>query len=76
MDIPIEKIRELRERTGSGVLDCKKALMTTDGDIDKAIEHLRKLGIAKAATTNNYSNLNITIVCIFDFVSQMMQCRF
>ena len=50
MDIPIEKIRELRERTGAGVLDCKKALVTTDGDIIKSIEHLRKLGIVKAAT--------------------------
>ncbi|TET16643.1 MAG: translation elongation factor Ts [Candidatus Cloacimonadota bacterium] len=48
MDIPIEKVKELRERTGAGVLDCKKALETTKGDIDKAIDHLRKTGIAKA----------------------------
>ncbi|OQX56389.1 MAG: elongation factor Ts [Candidatus Cloacimonas sp. 4484_209] len=48
MDIPIEKIKELRERTGAGVLDCKKALQETNGDIDKAIEYLRKSGIAKA----------------------------
>jgi elongation factor Ts len=48
MDIPIEKIRELRGRTGAGVLDCKKALETAQGDIEKAIEHLRKSGAAKA----------------------------
>ena len=48
MDIPIEKIRELRGRTGAGVLDCKKALEASNGDVDKAIEHLRKSGAAKA----------------------------
>jgi len=48
MTIPIEKIRDLRERTNAGVLDCKKALMATNGDIEKAIENLRKQGIAKA----------------------------
>ena len=50
MAIPIEKIRELRERTGAGVLNCKKALEATKGDIVKSIEYLRKLGIAKAET--------------------------
>lgn len=44
----IAKIRELRERTGAGVLDCKNALISTKGDIDKAIDYLRKKGIAKA----------------------------
>lgn len=44
----MEQIRELRERTGSGVLDCKKALEATGGDIGKAIEYLRKKGIAQA----------------------------
>lgn len=44
----IAKIRELRERTGVGVLDCKNALVSTKGDIDKAIDYLRKKGIAKA----------------------------
>ena len=50
MAAPIEKIRELRERTDAGVLDCKKALEATGGDIDNAIQHLRKQGIAKAET--------------------------
>jgi len=48
MEIPIEKIKELRERTGAGVLDCKKAMESSEGDIDKAIQQLRKQGIAKA----------------------------
>ncbi|MEO0096757.1 MAG: translation elongation factor Ts [candidate division WOR-3 bacterium] len=47
-DIPIEKIKELRQRTGSGILDCKQALIEANGDIEKAIEILRKKGIAKA----------------------------
>jgi elongation factor Ts len=42
-------IKELRERTGSGMADCKKALTETDGDLEKAIDYLRKKGLAKAA---------------------------
>ena len=43
------QIKELRERTGSGMSDCKKALVETECDIEKAIEFLRKKGLAKAA---------------------------
>jgi elongation factor Ts len=42
-------IKELRGRTGAGILDCKKALNETDGDLDKAADWLRKKGIANAA---------------------------
>lgn len=42
-------IKELRERTQAGMLDCKKALAEVDGDMDKAIEFLRAKGLAKAA---------------------------
>ena len=42
-------VRELRQRTGVGIMDCKKALEENEGDIEKAIEHLRKRGLAKAA---------------------------
>jgi elongation factor Ts len=42
-------IKDLRERTGSGMSDCKKALVECDADIDKAVEYLRKKGLAKAA---------------------------
>ena len=41
-------VKELRERTGAGMMDCKKALMENDGDMDKAIDYLREKGIAKA----------------------------
>ena len=43
------QIKELRERTGSGMADCKKALVECSGDVDNAIEFLRKKGLAKAA---------------------------
>ncbi len=42
-------IKDLRERTGSGMADCKKALVEVDGDVDKAIDYLRAKGLAKAA---------------------------
>lgn len=45
----MEKIKELREKTGAGMVDCKKALDEAGGDMDKAVELLRKKGIAKAA---------------------------
>ncbi len=44
-----QAIKDLRHRTGAGILDCKKALAESDGDIDKAIDWLRAKGIAKAA---------------------------
>lgn len=45
----IQKIKELRDRTGAGMMDCKKAINETNGDIDKAIKWLREKGISKAA---------------------------
>lgn len=49
MTISVEQVRELRERTGAGILDCKKALESTSGDMDKAIQQLRESGMAAAA---------------------------
>jgi elongation factor Ts len=49
MAISIEQIKQLREETGAGVLDCRKALETYEGDFDKAIEFLREKGLAKVA---------------------------
>lgn len=49
MVITAKMVAELRERTGSGMMDCKKALTQTDGDIEKAIEVLREKGLAAAA---------------------------
>ena len=44
-----EQIKDLRERTGAGMLDCKKALVDNGGDIEKAVNFLREKGLAKAA---------------------------
>ena len=49
MSISAKLIKELRERTGAGMLDCKTTLQEVDGDIEKAIDLLRKKGLAKAA---------------------------
>ena len=48
MAITAAQVKELRERTGAGMMDCKKALADTDGDVDAAIELMRKSGQAKA----------------------------
>lgn len=48
-EISAQMIKELRERTGAGMADCKKALQETDGDTEKAAEFLRKKGLASAA---------------------------
>ncbi len=47
--VTASQVKELREKTGAGMMDCKKVLTETDGDMDKAIELLRERGIAKAA---------------------------
>ena len=46
--ISAKEVSELRQRTGAGMMDCKKALEETKGDMDAAVEHLRKTGAAKA----------------------------
>lgn len=49
MAVTAQMVKELREKTGAGMMDCKKALTETNGDMDKAIDFLREKGIAKAA---------------------------
>jgi len=49
MAITAQLVKELRERTGAGMMDCKQALEQTNGDLEKAIDFLREKGIAKAA---------------------------
>lgn len=48
-EITAAMVKQLRDRTGSGMMDCKKALAENDGDMDKAIDFLRKKGLATAA---------------------------
>ena len=47
MAITAAMVKELREMTGAGMMDCKKALAATDGDMDKAVEFLREKGLAR-----------------------------
>ena len=49
MAVTASMVKELREMTGAGMMDCKKALAETNGDMDQAIEYLREKGLAKAA---------------------------
>ena len=48
MAVSASMVKELRERTGAGMMECKKALVAVDGDLDQAVEHLRTSGQAKA----------------------------
>jgi len=48
MAVTAAQVKELRERTGAGMMECKKALVETGGDLESAIEHLRKSGLAQA----------------------------
>lgn len=49
MAVTAQMVKELREMTGAGMMDCKKALVEVDGDMDKAVEFLREKGLSKAA---------------------------
>jgi len=83
MVITAAQVKELREITGIWMMECKKALMETDGDMDKAIDELRKKGLAKAAKkadretteggikiiTNNGKAAVLSIACETDFLA-------
>ena len=49
MAVTAQQVKELREMTGAGMMDCKNVLVETDGDMEKAVEHLREKGLVKAA---------------------------
>ena len=49
MAITASMVKDLRDRTGAGMMDCKKALTATNGDMDAAIDFLREKGLSKAA---------------------------
>ncbi|MCL1802324.1 MAG: translation elongation factor Ts [Eubacteriaceae bacterium] len=81
-----EQIRELREKTGAGMMDCKRALTESDGDMDKAIKWLREKGLASAGkkssritaegTVGSYIHMNgkigvlVEVNCETDFVAR------
>ena len=82
--IKASDVKELRERTGAGMLDCKKALEEVSGDMEKAVDWLREKGISKAAKkesrvaaeglTDGASEENVAVItevnCETDFVAQ------
>jgi elongation factor Ts len=86
MTISADRVKELREKTGSGMMECKKALVEAQGDIDLALENLRKKGLAQAdkkagniaaegviviqATPDNKKAVMVEINCQTDFVAR------
>ncbi len=91
MAITIEQIKALREATGAGIMDCRKALEQSDGDLDKALEFLREKGVATAANRSEreasegmlelYSHGNgrvgvmVEVNCESDFVARSKAFR-
>ena len=66
MSTLIEQVQELRERTGAGMMDCRKALLESDQDMEKAIDWLRQKGIAKAASKGNRIAAEGTSIVLVD----------
>ena len=89
MAITAKMVKELREQTGAGMMDCKKALTETDGDMEKAVDYLREKGIAKAAkkagriaaeglthiTEEGNTAVLIEVNCETDFVTKNEQFK-
>jgi len=89
MEISAKMVKDLREKTGLGMMDCKKALVETEGDSDKAVDYLRKKGALKAATREgratsegrigSYIHMNgkigvlVELNCESDFVAKTEQ---
>ena len=63
MAFTAQDVKALREKTGVGMMECKKALVEADGDMDKAVDFLRERGLAAAAKKATSVNVNST--CLF-----------
>ena len=90
-DISAEQVKQLREMTGAGMMDCKKALQETDGNLDEAVEFLRQKGLASAAKRagrtanqglvdsyihfNNTVGVLVEVNCETDFVANTDEFR-
>lgn len=70
MSITAEQVAKLRERTGAGMMDCKKALTENGGDFEKAIEYLRKKGIASASKKAGRTTKDGTVIALTDAESK------
>lgn len=91
MEITSEQVKKLREKTGAGMMDCKEALRTANGDFEKAIDHLRQKGMSAASkrsskttkegTVASYIHMGgkigvmVEINCETDFVAKTEQFR-
>lgn len=91
MEITASLVKELRDKTGAGMMDCKKALSETSGDFEKAVDYLRKKGIASAAkkagrttkegavtaftTPDGKTSVILELNCETDFVARTEQFR-
>jgi elongation factor Ts len=91
MAVSIEQIKELREATGAGIMECRKALEQSDGDFDKAVEYLHQKGMEKAAERANRETLEgmielyshgegrvgviVEVNCETDFVARSQEFR-
>ena len=64
MNINAQMVQELRKKTSAGMMDCKKALTATEGDLEKAIVYLRKKGMDAAASKFNRQALNLSLIHI------------
>ena len=64
-NITAKLVKDLRDKTGAGMMDCKKALNETEGNLDKALEWLRKKGIASAERNPEELRLKGLLVVIF-----------
>jgi elongation factor Ts len=74
MAITAALVKELRDKTGAGMMDCKKALAASNGDMEKAIEELRKSGIAKAEKKSGRATKEGKIItCIEDGKGAMVE---
>ena len=86
MAVTAAMVKELRERTGAGMMECKKALVETNGDMETAVEHLRKAGLAQAdkkaarvaaegkivlaSNDDNTETVMVEVNCETDFVAK------
>ena len=64
-NITAKLVKDLRDKTGAGMMDCKKALNETEGNLDKALEWLRKKGIASAEKNQEGLRLKVLLVVTF-----------
>ena len=70
MAITAAQVKELREMTGAGMMDCKKALTATEGDMDKAVEFLREKGLATAQKKASRVAVDRIKRCVNNYMAQ------